>query len=107
MAMGDAVLNQKDFDPRARELVILAVMAVYDVPFVLYAHTRIAMKLGLSEGQVSSASKGTTPKGSQKRKLSYIRQLWNWRRLGVLWTRSLGWQLRRRWGERNVLVLRM
>jgi alkylhydroperoxidase family enzyme len=63
MAMGDAVLNQKDFDPRARELAILAVMAVYDVPFVLYAHTRIAMKLGLSEEQVSSASKGTTPTG--------------------------------------------
>ena len=47
MAVGDAILNQKELEPRARELVILAVMAVVDCPFVLYAHTRIAVKLGL------------------------------------------------------------
>ena len=61
MAMGDAILNQKDFEPRARELVILAVMAVIDCPFVLYAHTRAAMKLGLSEEQVALACKGKVP----------------------------------------------
>ena len=63
MRMGDAILNQKDFSARERELCVLAVMAVYDVPFVLYAHSRIAMQLGLSEEQVSSASNGTTPEG--------------------------------------------
>lgn len=63
MAIGDAILNQKNFEPRARELAILAVMAVYDVPFVVYAHTRIATKLGLSEEQISSACKGITPVG--------------------------------------------
>ena len=63
MAMGDAILNQKDFEPRARELVILAVMAVIDCPFVLYAHTRVAITLGLSEEQVALASKGNVPTG--------------------------------------------
>lgn len=63
MGIGDAILNQKDFEPRARELVILAVMAVIDCPFVLYAHTRIAMKLGLSEEQVALACKGKLPTG--------------------------------------------
>ena len=63
MSMADAILNQKDFDPRARELVILAVMAVIECPFVLYAHTRIAVKEGLSDEQVALACKGETPLG--------------------------------------------
>ena len=63
MAVGNAILNQQDFEPRAREIAILAVMAVYDVPFVLYAHTRIAIRLGLSKEQVAQACKGTTPTG--------------------------------------------
>ena len=63
MGVGDAVLNQKDFEPRARELVILAVMAVIDCPFILYAHTRIGVKVGLSEEQVALACKGKTPVG--------------------------------------------
>lgn len=63
MALGDAVLNQANFPPRPRELAILAVMAVYNVPFVLYAHTRIAMQLGFSEEQVSTACRGATPAG--------------------------------------------
>ena len=63
MGIGDTVLNQKDFEPRARELVILAVMAVIDCPFILYAHTRIAMKLRLSEGQITAARKGKVPTG--------------------------------------------
>ena len=62
MGIGDAILNQKDFEPRARELVVLAVMAVIDCPFVLYAHTRLAINLGLSEEQVADASKGRVPK---------------------------------------------
>lgn len=63
MGAGDAVLNQKDFTPRARELVILAVMAVVDCPFVLYAHIRVAVKVGLSEEQVATACKGKVPTG--------------------------------------------
>ena len=63
MGIGDAILNQKNFEPRARELVILAVMAVIDCPFVLYAHTRVAITLGLSEEQVALACKGKVPTG--------------------------------------------
>ena len=63
MAMGDAILNQKNFEPRARELVTLAVLAVVDCPFVLYARTRIARKSGLSEEQITLACKGEVPNG--------------------------------------------
>ena len=63
MGMGDAILNQKNFEPRARELAILAVTAVVDCPYVVYAHTRVALKLGLSEEQVALACKGTVPTG--------------------------------------------
>ena len=63
MAMGDAILNQKNFNPRARELVILAVTSVIDCPFVVYAHTRVALKIGLLEDQVASACKGTVSTG--------------------------------------------
>ena len=63
MALGDAILNQRDLAPRSRELAILAVTAVYDVPFVMYAHSRIASKIGFSEEQVTLACAGTTPTG--------------------------------------------
>ena len=61
--MGDAILNQKNFEPRARELVILAITAVIDWPFVLYAHTLVALKFGLLEEQVALACKGKVPTG--------------------------------------------
>ena len=76
MAIGDAILNQKELEPRARELVILAVMAVVDCPFVLYAHTRIAVKLGLSEEQVALACKGKVPTGlTEEQAIIYITAL--------------------------------
>lgn len=63
MVLGDAVLNQKDFGPRNREIACLAVTAVFDVPFIRYAHERIGVQVGLSQAQVSSAIKGMTPEG--------------------------------------------
>lgn len=63
MALGDAILNQPGLAPRSRELAILAVTAVYDVPFVMYAHSRIASTAGFSEEQVTLACEGTTPTG--------------------------------------------
>ena len=57
------MLNQKDFGPRNREIACLAVTAVFDVPFIRYAHERIGVKIGLSEEQISSAIKGMTPEG--------------------------------------------
>ena len=55
------MLNQKGFGPRNREIACLAVIAVFDVPFIRYAHERIGVKVGLSPEQISSAIKGVTP----------------------------------------------
>ena len=61
MVLGDAVLNQKGFGPRNREIACLAVIAVFDVPFIRYAHERIGVKVGLAPEQISSAINGVTP----------------------------------------------
>ena len=61
--LGDAVLNQKDFGPRNREIACLALLAVFDVPFIRYAHERIGVKVGLWPEQISSAIKGETAEG--------------------------------------------
>ena len=63
MVLGDAILHQKDFDPRSRELACLAVTAVFDVPFIQYAHQRIGIRVGLSQAQISSAVEGVVPQG--------------------------------------------
>ena len=95
MAIGDAVLNQKDFEPRARELVILAVMAVVECPFIVYAHTRVAIKLGLSEEQVARACKGMVSTGlSEEESVIYTTALELARSRGPLdeqvWQRAEG-----------------
>lgn len=61
--LADGVLQQKGIEPRSRELACLAVTAVYDVPFIQYAHQRVGMKVGLSEEQITLAIKGITPEG--------------------------------------------
>ena len=48
-------------ETRSRELACLAVIAVFDVPFIRYAHERIGVKVGLSLDQVSSAIEKNTP----------------------------------------------
>ena len=62
MGLADAVLGQKVIDPRQRELACLAVTAVFDVPFIKYAHDRLAVQVGLSQEQVAAATKGETSK---------------------------------------------
>ncbi len=56
-------MQQKALEPLSRELACLAVTAVFDVPFIQYAHERIGAKVGLSQEQISSAIKGNTPAG--------------------------------------------
>lgn len=58
-----AVTGQKRFTPRERELSILAVLAVYDSPYVLYAHSEIGVVSGLSREQVQQAVQGKIPEG--------------------------------------------
>lgn len=38
-------------------------LAVFDVPFIRYAHERIGVKVGLSPEQISAAIKGVTAEG--------------------------------------------
>ena len=63
MVLGDAVLNHRDVGPRNREIACLAVLAVFDVPFMRYAHARIGGKVGLSPEQISSAIEDVTAEG--------------------------------------------
>ena len=61
--MADAVLQQKGIDPVSRELIALAVTAVFDVPFIKYAHSQIGLTIGLSREQIAAAVSGRTPDG--------------------------------------------
>ena len=63
LTFAEAILNQKDLSSTERELIILAVTATNRVPYMLYAHSRIALNLGMTEEQVTSASKGIEPAG--------------------------------------------
>ena len=56
-------MQQKGIEPRSRELASLAVTAVFDAPFIQYAHSQVGLKVGLSQEQVTSAISGRTPDG--------------------------------------------
>ena len=57
------MLNQKDFGPHNREIACLAVLVVFDVPFIRYAHERSGVMVRLSPEQILSAIKGVTAEG--------------------------------------------
>ena len=63
IGLASSVTKQAIITPREKELVILAVTAVYDAPYVLYAHTAMALEIGLSQEQIVSASKAEVPNG--------------------------------------------
>jgi len=65
-----AVAGQKRFTPRERELSILAVLAVYDAPYVLYAHSEIAVVAGLSKDPVQQAVQGKAPNLSEQKAMA-------------------------------------
>jgi alkylhydroperoxidase/carboxymuconolactone decarboxylase family protein YurZ len=62
-----AVTRQKRLDMREKELCILAVLAEYNVPYILYAHSSIAVRLGFTEAQVQAAVNGTLTAGLNER----------------------------------------
>jgi alkylhydroperoxidase/carboxymuconolactone decarboxylase family protein YurZ len=62
-----AVTRQKRLDTREKELCILAVLAEYDAPYLLYAHSNIAVQLGFTEAQVQAAVSGTLTAGLNER----------------------------------------
>ncbi|KAI9046260.1 carboxymuconolactone decarboxylase family protein [Aspergillus affinis] len=57
------VTRQQRLTLREKELAILAVLAEYDAPYVLYAHSQVATAVGLSQEQVQQAVDGEVPNG--------------------------------------------
>ncbi|KAF2732130.1 hypothetical protein EJ04DRAFT_578570 [Polyplosphaeria fusca] len=58
-----AVVTLPNLSARERELVALACVSVTRAPYVRYAHRRIGVGVGLSEGQVREAGEGRVPGG--------------------------------------------
>ncbi|KAE8326148.1 hypothetical protein BDV39DRAFT_206288 [Aspergillus sergii] len=58
-----AITRQEGFTLRERKLAILAVQAEYDAPYVLYAHSEIALAAGLSREPIQQAVDGMVPDG--------------------------------------------
>ena len=63
MNLADAVVRQSGLTPIERELAILFVGAVTEIPFVLHAHRQIAAQSGLSGDQINAISSGDMPEG--------------------------------------------
>jgi len=53
--------------PKERELSVLATGSVTKSEYILYAHKRIGISVGLSEKQAQDASEGRVPEGLEKR----------------------------------------
>ncbi|KAL1957331.1 hypothetical protein VTO42DRAFT_6120 [Malbranchea cinnamomea] len=61
--LSEQVLCLPALTERERELAILAVLSRTRAAYAVYAHTRIAEKVGLSASQIADASAGKTPVG--------------------------------------------
>ena len=73
---GNAILTQKDFSPTERELIVMAVTSVYELPYVLYAHERLALSMGMTKEQVASATTGAEPTGlTEEQSVIYVTAL--------------------------------
>lgn len=59
--------RQSRFTPREKELAILAVLSEYDAPYVLYAHSEISLRAGLSKEQIQDAVDGKLPQGLEEK----------------------------------------
>ncbi|KAH8427710.1 carboxymuconolactone decarboxylase family protein [Aspergillus melleus] len=57
------VTRQQRLTMREKELAVLAVLAEYDAPYVLYTHSQVAIAVGLSQEQVQQAVDGEAPNG--------------------------------------------
>jgi 4-carboxymuconolactone decarboxylase len=56
-----AEAKSTSLEARVRQVVILAVGAVWKAPYEIYAHTAVARKVGLSEEEISKLSAGESP----------------------------------------------
>jgi 4-carboxymuconolactone decarboxylase len=58
---GHSVVTMPQVSARERELATLAVCSTTHAEFILYAHKRISLSLGLSKKQVEAAAEGKMP----------------------------------------------
>lgn len=56
-----AEAKSTSLEARVRQVVILAVGAVWKAPYEIYAHAAVARKLGFSEEEISKLSAGESP----------------------------------------------
>ncbi|KAI1084492.1 AhpD-like protein [Whalleya microplaca] len=59
--LASKVMRQQRFTFKEKELCILAVLSEYDVPYVHYAHSEIALCAGFTKEQVQQAVHGKLP----------------------------------------------
>lgn len=62
-ALASKVMRQQRLTFKEKELCILAVLSEYDVPYVHYAHSEIALFAGFTKEQVQQAIHGKLPDG--------------------------------------------
>ncbi|TGJ79823.1 hypothetical protein E0Z10_g8944 [Xylaria hypoxylon] len=67
LALASNVMRQQRFTFREKELAIIAVLSEYDVPYVLYAHSEIAIHAGFTKEQTQQAFHGQLPTGLEVR----------------------------------------
>jgi 4-carboxymuconolactone decarboxylase len=73
-----AEAKSTSLEPRVRQVVILAVGAVWKTPYEIYAHAAVARKVGFSEEEISELSAGGSPKslsGAERVAQQYATQL--------------------------------
>ena len=73
-----AEAKSTSLEARVRQVVILAVGAVWKAPYEIYAHAAVARKLGFSEEDISKLSAGESPEslsGTERIAQQYATQL--------------------------------
>ncbi|KAF3911173.1 hypothetical protein AA313_de0209082 [Arthrobotrys entomopaga] len=69
LSVAKSLAGVKDFPLRCREVAILAIGEYYGAQFELYAHTRIAREVGLSNSQIEDILKGRPPSGGTEQEI--------------------------------------
>lgn len=59
--MAKIVYSASAVKPRNRELAVLGLSSVLNVPYIVYCHRRVASKVGLTGGQYAEGLAGRVP----------------------------------------------
>ncbi|KAL2795694.1 AhpD-like protein [Aspergillus keveii] len=63
MNLATAIDTQPGLSAKEKELSTLATLSEYNAPYILYAHSAVALEAGLSRTQIDDAKSGRTPAG--------------------------------------------